>query len=452
LKRKSWSLALASVVAVTTLLTGCGGKNNSAESSAPAASPSASASASAAPAELSGELKVMVPGGGNYLKHVNDYVAKKFNEEHPGVKVEVVQEPEGGNLAPLISANNLPDIYIGVFGYQPAKFAKDKLIVDMKDMPGAEELFNRIQPQFVHEDFGGRYYVPWNATTQLMIYNKDLFKEAGLDPEKPPVTFDQYLQYAKQINELPKRKDGAKVYGDYFWNEALTWGGWYWTMNAQIYYNFNDGKFGLMNGLGTDVVLDKPEAKMAEFLNFMKEAQKYAPQSSKDNDFFKRDKGMWLQFGYGWMANLATAKDKPMEIGKDVGIAPIPVQKEGDTSWSTLDGRSLMIFKSNPDREKLSFEFIKFMMKDEINLESLKVMAQLPTLTSLVNDSYFQRPEVKPFVDQLAHVIPNESIPAVDDVANAFLSNYTLFVVKGEGTAEDTVKKIAAEARTKLKP
>nr|AYQ75768.1 extracellular solute-binding protein [Cohnella candidum] len=393
----------------------------------------------------------MVPGGGNYLAYVQDTIAKQYMEKNPGVTVKVEQEPEGGQLTARIAAHDLPDVYVGVFGYQPAKFAKEKLIVDLKDMPGAPELFDRIAPQFVHEDFGGRYYVPWNATTQLMIYNKDLFREAGLDPEKPPVTFDQYLEAAKKISALPKRADGSKVYGDYFWNEALTWGGWYWTMKTQIYYNFNDAKYGLFNKMGTDIVFDKPEANMVEFLKFMKQAQSYAPMSSKDNDFFKRDKGMWLQFGYGWMANLKQAKDKPMEIGKDVGLAPIPVRKEGDTHWSTLDGRSLMIFKSNPEREELAFDFIKFMMDDKVNLESLKALAQLPTLKSLTGDPFFQTPDVKPFVDQLANVIPNETVPELDDVSNILLGEYTRAVLKGEISPEDAVKNAAEAARQKLK-
>lgn len=190
---------------------------------------------------------------------------------------------------------------------------------------------------------------------------------------------------------------------------------------------------------------------MAEFLKFMNEAQKLAPESSENNDFFKRDKGMWLQFGYGWKANLKDAKDKPMVIGEDVGVAPIPTLNEGDPHYSTLDGRSLMIFKSNPDREKLAFEFIKFMMEDEINLESLKVLEQLPTLKSLESNEYFQASDIKPFVNQLEHAIPNEPVAELDDASNILLGNYVKYVIKHEISAEDTVKKAAEESRAKLK-
>jgi multiple sugar transport system substrate-binding protein len=399
--------------------------------------------------DLKGEITVMVPGGGYYFKHFNEFLAKKFMERHPGVKVKVEQEPEGGQLTARIAAGDKPDVLVGVFGYQPAKYAKERLIVDLKKMPGSKELFDRISPQYIHEDFGGRYYVPWNATTQLMIYNKELFKKAGLDPEKPPQTWDEYLKAAEKIQKLPPQ-NGSKVYGNVFWNEALSWGGWYWTMKSQIWYNFNDGKYRLFNELGTDVEFDKPEAKMKEFLDFMKQAQKYAPENMKGNEFFSRNVGMWLQFGYGWKVNLKEAKGKPMVIGQDVGVAPIPTDAPGKTHWSTLDGRSLMIFKSNPQRERIAWEFIRFMMEDKINLESLKAMEQLPTLKSLENDPYFQTPENKPFVEQLKHAVPNEPVAELDEVSNILLKQYVRSVIKGEISTEQAVKEAAKEARSVL--
>jgi len=398
---------------------------------------------------MKGEITVMVPGGGYYYKHAKEFLAPKFMQKHPGVKVNIEQEPEGGQLTARIAAGDKPDVLVGVFGYQPAKLAKEKQIVDLKKMPGAKELFARISPQYIHEDFGGWYYVPWNATTQMMIYNKELFEKAGLDPNRPPETWDEYLDAAKKIQQLSER-EGTKIYGNVFWNEALTWGGWYWTMKSQIYYNFNDGKYQLFSKMGTDIVFDQPEAKMKEFFDFMKEAQRYAPENMKGQEFFSRNVGMWLQFGYGWKANLKEAKGKPMVIGKDVGVAPIPTMEKGGKHWSTLDGRSLMIFKSNPQKERIAWEFIRFMMQDEINLASLKALEQLPTLKSLENDPMFQKPDTKPFVDQLKQAVPNEAVAEVDEVSNILLKNYVKSVIKDELTTEQAVKEAAKEARAHL--
>lgn len=79
-----------------------------------------------------------------------------------------------------MAAGDNPNVYIGVFGYQPAKLAKLGKLAYLDKFPGFAELNERIDPHFLRENFGRTYYIPWNATTQMMIYNKELFAEAGL--------------------------------------------------------------------------------------------------------------------------------------------------------------------------------------------------------------------------------------------------------------------------------
>lgn len=283
----------------------------------------------------------------------------------------------------------------------------------------------------------------------MLIYNKQLFEEAGLDPESPPETFDEYLQAAEKINDLPAR-DGSKVYGNLFWNEQLSSGGWYWTMLAQIYYNMNGAKYQLFNQYGSDIVFDQKDARMKEFLQFAREAQAFAPKTM-EQDFFNRNIGMWIQYGYGWKTNLKEAKGEPMEIGKDVGVAPLPTPTKGATPWSTLDGRSLMIFKATEAEEQASWAFVKFLMEEEINLKACKELGQLPTLTALKDDPYFQREETKPFVDQLEHTLPNEPYAVMDQVSNELLQVYQQVVIDRSLTPEEGVKKAASRAREVLK-
>jgi multiple sugar transport system substrate-binding protein len=390
---------------------------------------------------------------GDYLDFMKKEVVPQFEKAYPKVTVKVEPEPDGGQLDARIAAGDAPNLWVGVFGYLPAKYAKVGKLVDMDDLPGSKELFNRIDENFIHRDYGGLYYVPWNATTQMLIYNKDLFKKAGLDPNKPPKTFDEYLEYAKKIDALPAQ-DGKEVYGNTFWNNQLSSGGWYWTMLAQIYYNMNDGKYQLFNKYGTDIVFDKEQANMDEFFRFAREAQKYAPKTmdpEKQQDFFSRNTGMWIQYGYGWKTNLEQAKGKPMKIGKDVSVAPLPTLKKGQTSWSTLDGRALMIFKGDKAEEQASWEFTKFLMKDDINLKACKELGQLPTLKSIKDDPYFKRPETKPFVDQLEHTLPNEAFAVLDPVSNELLQTYQQVVVDRSLTPEEGVKQAAEKARKILR-
>lgn len=375
--------------------------------------------------------------------------AVEFTGKNPQVEVEVIQEPEGGQIAALIAAGNAPDLFIGVFGYMPEKYASMGKLVNLSQLEGFDEMQSRIYNGIHYSDDGGVYFIPWMLTTQMLIYNADLFKEAGLDPDKAPETFDQFIEYARKISQLPNREDGSKVYGTVFWNDALVWGGWYWTMLSQIYYNFNNGEYGLFDDFGLDVVFDDENAHMKEFLEFCKNAQEFAPMNMEKN-FFSRSIGMWLQYGYSWKPNLMNAKDEPMEIGKDVRVAPIPVNKTGWNHWSTLDGRSLMIFKSNREKENASWEFIKFLMEDDNNLQACEVLGYLPSLVSLKQHEYFSSPENAPFVAQLENALPNEAVAQLDEISNLLLSVYAETVVKKSMDISQGIDAAAEEARNLL--
>ena len=49
---------------------------------------------------------------------------------------------------------------------------------------------------------GTLYGVPMQYNLQYLYYNKDLFEEAGLDPEQPPTTMEELAEDAKEIDEI----------------------------------------------------------------------------------------------------------------------------------------------------------------------------------------------------------------------------------------------------------
>ncbi|MEQ4925010.1 extracellular solute-binding protein [Proteus hauseri] len=387
-------------------------------------------------------LEIMVPSG-NYVSFIRNTVVPEFKKQHPNVELVVSNDEQ---LDTRMAAGDNPNIYIGVYGYQPAHLAKLGKLAYLDKFDDFSALINRIDSHFLHQNFGRTYYIPWNATTQMMIYNKALFIEAGLDPNSPPETWDEFLIAAEKISALPARKDGNKVYGTVFWNDVLSFGSWYWNLLAPIYYNVNQGNYQLLNKYGTDVIFDKPQAHMTEFISLMQRAQKYAPPTM-EKSFFSRNIGMWLQFGFGWKASLTTAAGKPMVIGDDVGIAPIPVMKKGDTHYSILDGRAIMIFKNTSEKENLSWDLINLLMRDDINLKANIELGQLPTLKSLKNHEYFQSDEAKPFVKQLDSALLSEPHAKVTDIADILLSNYARAVLKNELTPEQAVSESAHAAR-----
>lgn len=391
-------------------------------------------------------IEIMMPAAGDYIGFVRSEVVPLFKEQYPNVDVVVTNDE---NVETRMAAGDLPNVYAGVFGFQPARYAKLGQLKHFEDFDGYQQLVDRIDPQFMSKNFGRSYYIPWNATTQLMIYNKDLFREAGLDPERPPATWAEFIAAAEKISQLPARSDGSPVYGTVLWNEVLSSGSWYWSMLAQLYYNFNEGQYGLLNRFGTHPEFDDEDAHMAEFFSTMAEVQQYAPMTMERN-FFSRTIGMWPQFGFGWKTNLVEAAGHPMEIGVDVGVAPLPTRNAGDTSYSTLDGRALMIFKDTEEVEELSWQFVQLLMDDEVNHRANMVLGQLPVLNDIKDRDYYQTPEAAPFVKQLENIVMAEPFAQANDIASIILDEYAKVVIRKEYSAEEAVENATKRSRALL--
>jgi multiple sugar transport system substrate-binding protein len=403
--------------------------------------------ASAQDTAMADEIRVSVVAGA--MQNVMTEIVNRYQEANPGVTVTLELEPEGGVFAALIAAGNQPDLIITSFGPGLGSIAADGAAAELEELPGAQDLFARVEPRSVEQLYGHNYYVPLGADVTLMIYNKALFEEAGLDPDSPPQTWADFLAAAEAIQGLPAREDGDQVYGTVFWNEALQWGGWYWNMLQPIYLNGNQDNCQLMNTLGTDIVFDEEDCQLNSFFEFTQAAQQFAPATMEKN-FFSRDIGMWLQYGYSWQPNLNEAEGGAMVIGEDVGVAPVPVPAEGDTSYTTFGGRAAMILKTTPEREARAWHFLQFLMEDENNLQFLTELGYLPLLTSLQSDPYFQDPARKPFVDALANGVLPEQFATADQAASALQGVYQQAVVDGSVPLDDAVTTAADAARAAI--
>ena len=141
-----------------------------------------------------------------------------------------------------------------------------------------------------------------------------------------------------------------------------------------------------------------------------------------------------------------------MVIGEDVGVAPVPVPNEGDTSYTTYGGRALMILQTDPERQNRAWDFIQFLMEDENNLTFIEELGYLPVITTLKDDPYFQDPARLPFVEALQNAVLPEQTGVADDVANEILGVYQQVAVEKSITPEQAVEEAVTRARGKIQP
>ncbi|MEU1007724.1 extracellular solute-binding protein [Streptomyces sp. NPDC005890] len=136
-------------------------------------------------------------------------------------------------------------------------FTDARHVVDIRQAadltPYLKELksYGSIQKQLrdIYTVDGKVYGIPRTGYSMGLIYNRALFRKAGLDPDKPPATWDEVRAAAKRIAALG---DGTVGYADY---SAQNQGGWHFT--AELYSQGGD----VVSADGTKATIDTPEGR-----------------------------------------------------------------------------------------------------------------------------------------------------------------------------------------------
>ena len=385
---------------------------------------------------LKGNIEISISRD-KFGDYIQGDIITSFKKKYPDVEVNISNI---GDIGARVNSGKTPDIYIGDNLYEPEKYGDMGKLVDFEKLKDFKDLSGKIEKKYItkKQNTNEIYSIPWLVTTELMSYNKALLREAGIDENKPPKTFGELLNYGDKIYKLPNRVDGSKVYGigieTNLKSEALL----NWQTISPLYYNMNNGKYNLYNNTGTDIVFDKPEAKLPEVFELLSSAQTFGNADLKGVNF--KNTGMWLQYGDELVTN------------KDIGIAPIPVKLAGDTSYSTLKNKNIMIFKSDKNREDIAWEFVQYIMGEGKNLEACKTLKELPVLSNLSTNKYFNSDINKKYMKQLKNALPVEPYASIDKVTLSIQKNFNTYVSsKNKITPQSAVKKAAGESREMIK-
>lgn len=137
-----------------------------------------------------------------------------FEAKYPEVKLEWVTAPYGeivNQVVNMAGGGDKVDVIFSELGWVPG-LEDAGLAAPVSDLL-PKEFLDDFYPE-VLDSFnidGKPYGIPLYISPYVLYYNKSLFKEAGLDPDKPPKTYDEMLRMAEQLSLL-KDKNGNKVY------------------------------------------------------------------------------------------------------------------------------------------------------------------------------------------------------------------------------------------------
>jgi multiple sugar transport system substrate-binding protein len=196
-------LGMTGLAGSAALLAACGGV---APVAGPTPSPGGAAAAepTAAPAPV-GEavtLNVLWENWGEIYNNLMTVIGEEFTKENPSVALEWNFDPDWvTKLTTLIAANTLPDVTLmrsGVVYNMATKGALAPLDEVVREAGVKREDF--VTPLWDSAVVDGKLYaLPGGADYWAMFYSKDVYRDAGLDPEKPAATFDELLAHSKEI-------------------------------------------------------------------------------------------------------------------------------------------------------------------------------------------------------------------------------------------------------------
>jgi len=306
-----------------------------------------------APVEISFYYPVAV--GGPITKLVDNF-ATDFEKENPGIKVKPIysgayQESITKALT-AVKSNDAPTMSVLLSTDMFTLIDEDAIVPfdPLIKTPEDQAWLKGFYPAFMeNSQTGGKTWgIPFQRSTIVLYYNKEMFKDAGLDPNRAPATWKEMVEVAQK---LTKRDASGKVTQ---WGVQIPASGFpYWLFQGLT----TENDVQLMNAAGTETYYDKP-AVIEALQYWMDLTAKYKvhPEGivewgTTPKDFFERKVAMiWTTTG-----NLTNIKNNAKF---DFGVAMLPANKR---RGSPTGGGNFYLFKrAKPEQQAAAFKFIKW--------------------------------------------------------------------------------------------
>lgn len=368
-------------------------------------------------------------------------VAKRFEAKFPQHKVKLeitVSDGLQNRVLVALRSGAAPDVidvqhgWVNPFaeaggGLAPLDdvFAKAKL--DKADFHQAA--LNLVQ-------VGGKIYgLPYRVESHALIYNKAMFREAGLDPNAPLKTWPELVEAAKK---LTKTIGGKQQYG-----YGITGGGEFGnTVFRSLPLIWMNGGSLLSDDMKSVIVNQKPAVEAVEFYTNMLVKEKVSPPSTLQND------GLALRrlFIAGSLAMYQSGQfDLPVikkeAASMEVGAMPLPAPV-GKQPAALLGGWSFVVPAASKNKEAAG-EFIAFLAEPEIMGYYTDTF---PARTSALSLPRFKDPDLAAFAAMLPFARPAPAHKAWVQITQAYF-NHVQSVLAGQANAQKAMDAAATEIK-----
>jgi sn-glycerol 3-phosphate transport system substrate-binding protein len=362
---------LAALSVIVLVLTACAGEEAGPVSGTPGATPSTG------PVEI--EIWHSEPAANEEtLKSMID----RFNASQDEVRVKAVYQGSPGDLMTKLMASTGSG---GVPAIAEVMETYIQRLIDSGFVAPVQDFMDREDYKFSDLDErsvgsytveGKLWGVPFCVDIPLLYYNKLVFKEVGLDPERPPQTLEELREYSQKI----LKKDGSGNVERSGISIAITlWTEQIFAQQGDLLVDMNNGH----DGRATKVLFDDDTGRrfFQWWHDMVDEGLAFnvgRNPSGSDNYLAVASGRAAMTFGYaGALRSLVSALEKGIQ-GVEIGVGPMPGFADG-TGSTLLLPHGLWIMNQRPQEEQeAAWKFIKWFMEPEQQAEWFAGSGQLP--------------------------------------------------------------------------
>jgi multiple sugar transport system substrate-binding protein len=320
-------------------------------------------------------------------KHMGERAAEF--EAETGIKVnlqELEWDPMVNKQAVALKAKEPTFDIVDCGSFMLPEYVPSGLYADISDMYTPAERAQIMDGMLESVTIGGKLYAaPLMASWTIMFYNGEMFQKVGLDPNKPPVTWDELVAYGKKL-QSPTVYAIADSLGP---GEYVTTAFFRWAKSA-------GAKISEFRGDKVYWLLDSPECVQAlEFLQKMIKEGTMDPGSptylqQQIADLFGKGQASML---VNWdMMQLAFKDPAQTPYAGKIFPAPMPGAKVGLSG--SIEGHEYLAVPAFSQHKEAAKRFIKFLQTPRVQKQRALDDGQTPVLKELFND-----PDVKKVIN-----------------------------------------------------
>jgi len=361
-------------------------------------------------------------------------LVEAYNSSHEN-QVELTVVPNDDYVAKVGAAagsGGLPDLFAADIVYVP-NWVEQGLFADLTDQIDGLDYKDQINKGHLSAGTldGKSYVLPFVLDRSMLMWNKELFSEAGLDPDKAPATLDEFAEAATKVQALNEPDTYGTATGlNCGGCLVFTWFPSIWASGDQV-----------MNEDGTESLLDGDSAqKVYETWKGLEDAGAVLPSSTDEA-------------GPTWTAAFSEGKVGVMpfpatllpSLGFDAGVAGIPGVDGGESTFVGGDGIGV---SKDSKKAAQAWNFLSWMMSEDAQVGVLAKDGNAISRGDLANNEFAAE---DPRMITINEVAAKGSTPVARNFQQAFnapgspwLTLIRNAVLKGSDTVGDDNKEITA--------